>query len=69
MEKFILAPQNTLSEYNYSPTQVSAVATGESGRAVPLPPNDCLRPLFWFTQIIVFGTSRSCKTTTMILKE
>ena len=27
-----------------------------------LPPNGCLRPPFWFTQNIVFGTSRNDKT-------
>ena len=41
---------------------------GGGGRGSRSPPNNCLCPQFWFTQIIVFGTSRNCKTTTMVVK-
>ena len=48
------------------PPPPSAVATeGPKGRA-PLP-NACA-PSFWLTQINVFGTTRNCKTTTMMTK-
>ena len=44
----------------------SAVATGAQGGCAPL--TTACAPPFWFTQITIFGTSRNCKTTTMMAK-
>ena len=45
---------------------VPSLRGGGAGEAFPL--TTAYPPLFLFTQITVFGTSRNCKTTTMTLK-